>query len=778
MSELTESQQPRGGKLLSVVTSEIFIMVSIYLGTLLLHILMMLCTTIFNLTPDEYSVTAVAALANGLDWSSTVSTGGYYGYFQSIFYIPIFAITDEPYLRYHLMLLVNGMLMSFAPVIIYWLSRRAFEVKKGAAVLFSLLCGWYPCYMLLSKYTWNETMCNLLPWVFALLIYKSLAAQKELVKQVYSVLAGLVLVAAYATHGRMLALLATGVVLQLVVYFSMKRTRIFCMTGFFASVAAGFVCDKLIKRRLQSILWNVDEGKTPINTIEKMFDKLITVNDAGGISLNENLSLDKFLDTLVGHFFYFISSTWGFGAVCVVVIITAIVLFYKHRGREVKLDENGVQLPDSGPYINKNTAVMCWYAFLAMGAAFVVSVAFKATSSLIFERMDTVIYGRYTESFYPLAIFAGMLLIYKGRLGLGQSFAALIFGAAVNLLSEMLVVPVVLGGDRLVSAMIMGIAPLRYGEGMRDLFTSASFIKIIITTMSVLFVWVIIKLIRRDDKRLYMFFALPLAGMLMYTNIYCYNNYTVPQSKNAQNGADYMTAAIELLDGEFDSVTCVNIAKERYVKAQFLYPELDFKIISSVNKFRTLEEMPDIILASREDNISLCSEDIWLIGDINSNVQVYAGTERAHEWALSKGYHVTQGGAIRYSAADIPATTSVVKDSAEQSANLAMESAYSDEVRAVIPQHASVYTNYFNPPYAGRYLLTITGDNLEGSKLSITAAKGETDLNFEVISETETELAVTFFAREKTANVRCKLTNGEGEPVIVRTLTVEKAVEE
>ena len=108
MSEISE--QPKQ-KAAAFYMSDGFVMLCLYFGALVIHILMTLCTTIFNLTPDEFSVTAVAAYANGMDWSSIVSTGGYYGYFQSIFYIPVFWITDEPYLRYHLMLVINGILM-------------------------------------------------------------------------------------------------------------------------------------------------------------------------------------------------------------------------------------------------------------------------------------------------------------------------------------------------------------------------------------------------------------------------------------------------------------------------------------------------------------------------------------------------------------------------------------------------------------------------------------------------------------------------------------------
>ena len=44
----------------------------------------------------------------------------------------------------------------------------------------------------------------------------------------------------------------------------------------------------------------------------------------------------RFPQTLIGHFFYFISSTWGFGAICLVMIISGIVMYYVTRSRTKK----------------------------------------------------------------------------------------------------------------------------------------------------------------------------------------------------------------------------------------------------------------------------------------------------------------------------------------------------------------------------------------------------------------------------------------------------------
>ena len=754
-----------------------FVMLVTYCATLLIHVLMSLCSTIFNLTPDEYSVTAVAAYFNGFNWRPTVSTGGYYGYFQSLFYIPTFWITDDPYMRYRLMLIINGILMSFVPVIAYWLLRRKFDVNKPASILFAGICGLYPCYMLLTKYTWNETMCNLIPWVFMLLMFTAADCESKVKKQLLSVLGGLTLVAAYATHGRMLSLLAAGAVLVPIVFFTMKKKRVFCFTGFYAALVAGFIGDKFMKRFIQGVLWRVDEGKTPTNTIERMITRIFSTGGEGGI-LNENVSLGKFFNTLIGHLFYFITSTWGFGAICIVAVIACIIFYYKRRNKQYVYDENGNPDPKSGPYTDDNTAVLCWFVFLAMGAIFAVSVAFKATSSLYGERMDTVLYGRYTEVFYPLALFAGLLLIYKRRFSLAQSFAALATAGVINLLTQFFVVPVALGGDRFVSAMVMGLSPLRYNESIKEVYTQASFTKFIVTTMTMLFVWVLVKVFRKDDKRVYAYFSFPLAALLLYTNIFGYVTYTVPQSKNSAAGARYVQEAISLIDGEFDSVTAVNLSRERYVKAQFLYPALDVQVITSVSKFRALEEKPEISLSPREDILSLWADDVYLIGSPNNTVCVYASGEDAVRRALEKGLRVTESGIVRYTAADLPATTHVIKTGHNADADMNYQNDAEDAVTAQLPGGSAVYTNYFTLHRPGIYYVTVNGSGVNEGKVTLTADKGETTMNFQTAKSSPDELVIRFTVKEKTEGVRFKLTNSSGEPLSVSSLCISKTAPE
>ncbi len=728
----------------SLAKSEAVVMLCLYFGTLLIHVLMSLCITIFNLTPDEYSVAAIAAYINGYDWSSTVSTGGYYGYFQGLFYSPVFLLTDDPYLQYKLMVGINSIFMSFAPVIIYYLSKNTFKVNTAPAILFSAVCGLYPCYMLLTKYTWNETLCNIMPWAFLLVAYKAMECEAPIKKQLLSVLGGLILVAGYATHGRMLALMAGGIVTVLLAFFLMKK-KIFALEGFFISIGVGFVGDSLLKNFFQDKLWLVNElDKTPTNTIEKMVNRIFSMDGE---------SFANFFRALIGHFFYFITSTWGFGSICVVLIISAIVVYFKRKYARLKPHE---KKPDE--YLNDNEAILTMFTFLVMGAVFAVSVAFKCTSTVLDERMDTLIYGRYTEVFYPLAIYTAFLLIYRCKLTTAHSFGALGFAAAINVLTNLVVAPKVIAGERMVSAMIMGIAPMRFGEAIKDLPTKETFLKLIITNMFMLFVFIIMQLAIKNKKKLYTYFCFPMAALLLYTNIYCYTNYTVPQSKNANAGAKYMSEALTMMDGGADSVVCYSVAKERYVKAQFLFPELEFILASNMSALNKLEERPHFIVADREDNLHLWAQGVYLVGDVTNNMHLYACTAEAYDWAKSHGYEISPNGVVHYSGENIPATSKVRREG----------------ISAVMPKSSAVYTNYFTIYKAGKYIFTCEGDKINSGDITITltANKGSVDLQPSGVSRSDGKLIIELTAEEKLSNVRLKLSNNAGYEVVLDSMDI------
>ena len=277
----------------------------------------------------------------------------------------------------------------------------------------------------------------------------------------------------------------------------------------------------MIKGYLQNALWLKEQSdKASVNTIE---------NTLGRIFDADSEKLMRFPQTLVGHFFYFISSTWGFGAIAMVLIISGLAMYYVTRNRAKK---GAAELTADGrakTYITSSLAMFCWFAFLVMGAIFVVSVGFKATSTVFDTRADTTIFGRYIETFFPVAIFPALIMIYRGRFSVMHSLAALITAGGIFALTELLTVPAVVGDGTtdkgVVSAMILGITPLKLGEGLKDKITETTFIKIIAVVMALLLAVVIIRLITvKKNSSMFNWVTIPMGALLMYTSCLLYTS--------------------------------------------------------------------------------------------------------------------------------------------------------------------------------------------------------------------------------------------------------------
>lgn len=440
-------------------------------------------------------------------------------------------------------------------------------------------------------------------------------------------------------------------------------------------------------------------------------------------------------------------------------------MYYVTRNRAKK---GAAELTADGrakTYITSSLAMFCWFAFLVMGAIFVVSVGFKATSTVFDTRADTTIFGRYIETFFPVAIFPALIMIYRGRFSVMHSLAALITAGGIFALTELLTVPSVVGDGTtdkgVVSAMILGITPLKLGEGLKDKITETTFTKIIAVVMALLLAVVIIRLITvKKNSSMFNWVTIPMGALLMYTSLYCFDGYTVVQGKNASYGGEYVSEALEMIDDSgFDDVLAFSLKSERYVKAQFLFPDMHVRLASTLKKLNSQTARPDFIIADREDNLQLWSGDLWLVGDVNNNIHLYACTNAAREWCEEQGLELSAPASFEYSGRNIPSTSSVTRDGGA----------------AVLPEGSAVYTNYFALYSSGGFTFTLRGTGLEQLSIALTSDKKANSINYEIVSSDDGEMVLKFnAAAAKTENVQLKLTNRSGSPVTVTSVKLTR----
>ena len=444
------------------------VMMVIFTVSVIVHSLLTMHMELPAVNPDEIGVASVAAFYSGRDWSALMGqVYYYYGYVQAIFYAPLFLFFSNSYALYKACLIMNGVLMSFIPVIAYHVSTKLGVSKVWQKITVAFCCGAYITYIAHSKFMWNEAICSLLPWVLMWVMFMSMDCQKDALRVLWSAAAGVLCAVCYGAHSRLLAVVIAFVMTVLIARIFMNR-RIFTLPVFFPALALGFVGEHFCKKTIQQLVWN---GKASGNTMEAEANRVLGLFDEGGFG--------RFVSTLFGHIYTFMTSTAGIGALACVVFFMLIFVrireWSKNRAGEM-VDGVKVYEPTSKHTYSGHITILGIYAFLAVGGSMLLSVLFKFNSGQISAIKDLTMFGRYTDNVAPLAVMLVLVFMFRYRLSVANiGWAAIVyaytcygfFTVSWQMLEKA-------RGYR--ESPMLGLMPWRIGEDYAKPFTVESFI--------------------------------------------------------------------------------------------------------------------------------------------------------------------------------------------------------------------------------------------------------------------------------------------------------------
>ena len=376
--------------------TDLVYMIFLYAVTLTVHLTVALRMKMLHMSHDEMGVLATAAYAVGEDWSSIVSKFGYYGYGSSLLYIPIFALTKGPVLRYRLITALNSCFMALIPVIAYRIARKYCKTEKNTALFASLATGLYPGYLLFSKWVWNETMMCLLPWVAALLMFRLFFEQDKKLRVVFSVLLSLTLVYSYAVHSRALGLIL-AVIFLIVMILAVYKRLIIEPVSFCASFAVFFAIDHFVKKYVQEHIWLAGDNGEMANTVGSNTGKLHDYTNIEGFR--------GLLRITAGQLSAASASTYGLLAIAAAAGVPVIINGMKKNMRIRK-----------GRQPDEKHAVWLLMSITALffAAALAISALFLGNEGRLSEtRGDYYIYTRYFSNMLGFAVFAVFVYFAK-----------------------------------------------------------------------------------------------------------------------------------------------------------------------------------------------------------------------------------------------------------------------------------------------------------------------------------------------------------------------------
>ncbi len=440
------------------------VMFILFAFSVVIHALFTISMELPAVYPDEFSAAGITAYYVGKDWSGVMSSAeGCLGYIQALFYIPLALVFGSPYALYKAMLVMNGVLISFIPMIAYHLAAKIGVPKVWQKVTISLCCGFYITYVAHSKAIWNEAVTGLLPWLIVWCVFMAWDRKNKYSRFTFSVITGFLCAVCYAAHPRLIAVVA-ALILTLIIARAVFKEKILNLPSFFITLAVSFVTEYFCGETINKSVF----GDISIN-LGEIRSGLINIEVSGA---------NGFLAAMSGHNYTFFTSTLGMGAMAAAVFVIICAKrgyeWYQHRKRPL---ENGTKVyePIKHKYSLRITFFGIYSAIAIVGLT-VISVLYQCGSGALYAEKQSLVFGQFIDSAAPMAVFLVLtfIFLYGYSVKLVASTAGIY--AYVCLCFALISYPLVEKGGDYRATPILGLLPWRIGENFTESFSPITFI--------------------------------------------------------------------------------------------------------------------------------------------------------------------------------------------------------------------------------------------------------------------------------------------------------------
>lgn len=341
-----------------------------YLLLVVLHLWLARGVTGPTVTPDEIGYLGNARLLAGYRPAAEMVTGPVYAWGYSTFIVPlVWLFGDNPHLLYRGAQVVNALLMATILPLSYAFLRTVTSFAKQPAFLAGMVASLYPPMLVTSGLAWSENLLAPLTIGWALSIWVALSAEPRPTWQRLLVVPATVFL--HVSHPRYLVLVALcglGFVIGGVTRVISRRLA----TLGIVTLVVGWLAGRMVTGWIAAQRWPdiaADKGSSG-----RLLGRLVTPS-----------YLPKTGAGMVGQGWYLAAGSAG------LVVAGALVMGWLVLRSNSQLD----------------TRRRLSLAAIAIGlsALFTTSVLSFVSNN---PRVDTLIYGRYNESFVPLLIAIGL----------------------------------------------------------------------------------------------------------------------------------------------------------------------------------------------------------------------------------------------------------------------------------------------------------------------------------------------------------------------------------
>lgn len=586
----------------------------LYLVFFAVHMLISLSSYLPSIDPNEFSAAAMTNMFLGGNWTAAMSRSDYYyGFLQSLVYIPAMSVTKDPFVQYRVMLIINGALMSLVPVTVYTLCLKL-GVKKVWQAVFAAVCcgGWMTC-LVHSKFIWNETAAILLPFIMLYLLVSAETADKKGKRSFFSIFLAFSCGLAYCAHQRLISAILAVTAASLLSRFVLKRKSL-NFTAFFSALAVFMTAAVFGNYLVQRVLWGADDPALLQNTAENFLARLPELFKDGGAA--------RFFTALISQCFYFVCASWGLGALGVSLFTVIILSLVKSRREKGE------------PIFGGERAVFLFFAASATFFTLIVGAFYRFGAESFETSQSTLIFGRYLDGVIPFTVMFVFVYIFTEELKLTEILGGIIVSGAAYLMFFFTGRTAALNAVSATIIPMLGLYPVMFGENSGSLVTSTGFTAAVSCSMCVMTLLIVIVSCSKKYKKINISVLFTIISV--YSALYGTFGYLpLSAAESREKNAEYVELSSYIYNtAESPSVTAYSCGRGCVMMLQYLNQNI--KVYPA--------ESPGEI---REDSYVIVPNDVMIRFDGQTrvvfaqlaetdNYKVYAYGERAKAYAQSQ----------------------------------------------------------------------------------------------------------------------------------------------
>lgn len=565
--------------------------------------------------PNELSVIAVAQFFTGKSWSGVMcAVDYYYGFLQGLIYAPVMLIFSDPQTQYTAMLAVNSLLMALIPVLAFSTAKRLGIEKVWRLLAISVVSGGFCCYFAHSKFVWTETVTILFPWLLLWLLFRLGELKSKVARAILSVVFGIACALSLTAHIRLAAVvLAVFAAIFAERFFFAKKSVL--LPFFLPSFVIFTVLGAFISRQLRTVLWCQSDPSLLKNTISYFFAEA-----AAGFA--EKGGVMAFLQTMCGQFYYFVTATWGVGAIAICLFgAVAAGCIRRRRGSQEITYSSGI-------------AVLAFFAFFSVLFTIIIGALYRFGSDSFGVYQDTVLFGRFLDGVIPFATMLVMALLFTHSISLNKILGSVAVLGVVYLAFFTASVPGILECEMTRIAPVLALYPLRIGASSDELLSFDSLLLTASVTFCVMALFIVV--ISCTKKHRSLLLSALMLGITVYSAAFIQAEY-LPMC--AVESGSKNSAVADISEDVYNQtgappVTAYKLSRHETLMLQFLNKNVAVRITYDIE---SIPENCFLAVKAGEDVSALANSrrPFLLVGE-NDELKLYAYGERAVAYMRSQ----------------------------------------------------------------------------------------------------------------------------------------------